>query len=87
MNVLIGTYLRAECTMKAEAIGFLQFVYLFSITLMELVGLLLACSSPLLCFLLEKKLQLCHVLINFQPQKAKKCQTEGVVLKVSVILQ
>lgn len=40
--------------MKVEAIGFLQFAYLFSITLVELVGLFLACSSPLFYFLLEQ---------------------------------
>lgn len=40
--------------MKVEAIGFLQFAYLFSIKLMQLVGMFLACSSPLFYFLLEK---------------------------------
>lgn len=44
-------YLYAEWAMEVEAIGFLQFAYLFGITLMELVGLFLACSFPLVCFL------------------------------------
>lgn len=35
----------------------------------------------------KKKLQLYHVLMNFEPEKAKKLQTLGVVLKVRVILE
>lgn len=61
--------------MKVKAIGFLQFAYLFSLTLMQLVGLFHPCSSPLFYFLLEKKWQLYHVLINFELEKAKKLQT------------
>lgn len=35
----------------------------------------------------KKKLQLYPVLMNFEPEKAKKLQTLGVVLKVKVILE
>lgn len=79
-------YLYAEWAVEVEAIVFLQFAYLFSITLMELVGLFFACSFPLVCFLSEK-IQPWHALINFQHENDKKLQTLGMVLKVRVTLQ
>lgn len=54
---------------------------------MEIVRLFHPYSSPCFYFFLEKNLQLYHVLINFEPEKAKKLQTLGVVLKVRVILE
>lgn len=35
----------------------------------------------------KKKIQLCHVLINFQPEKAKKYHHSAVVWKVKAVLQ
>lgn len=63
--------------------------YLFSVALMEIAGLFLACLPPLFYFLLgkKKKIQLCHVLINFQPEKAKKYHHLAVVWKVKAVLQ
>lgn len=54
---------------------------------MEIVRLFHPYSSPCFYLFLEKNLQLYHVLINFEPEKAKNLQTLGVVLKVRVILE